>query len=493
MSSLSNAARSAVVWNVGFNLFRDVLQFATMLALVRLLPPASYGEFALVSSITTFIAFVTFPNFIAYALQVKSEADVHFQDHFTAGLYIQGFAFILVNGLAAVLRFYPSYEGIAPYIHVMSINLILSLPYDLRRTMLVRQYKWKRFTVLNASGIFAGSAVGLALALNGGGTYSLLVPGLLMQLPVIYDLFFVAKWRPKLTWEWRNYRPAFSFGLTRIGSGVVVGGRSIVETASLSVILGFSGLGIYNRAIGLAQMFCARFSSLLLEAIYPVLTRVSDEPGNTRRVGDLVIRLVAWVSVPIAVTLGTLAPQVVRVIYGNQWSMVATILPWALAASVSASLIGAGNSLLLSRHKPKLCLAIDICLLCGVVFALLISREGSALLYLMGINAMQVTLLIAVGYLLYQQGALSPRGVFDAVIAPALASSLAWLCATLFTPAAISDTAIIIHIIFQSALWGAVFVISYIVVLRFIFSEPLKRLVEHFPMRDMLFRILAFK
>ncbi len=493
MTSLSSVARSAVVWNVGFNIFRDVLQFATMLALVRLLPPASYGEFALVSSITTFIAFVTFPNFIAYALQVKSDADVHFQDHFTAGIFIQTFAFILVNGLALGLRYYPSYEGIAPYIHVMSINLIFSLPYDLRRTMLVRQYKWKRFTVLNAYGIFAGSAGGLVLAFNGGGTYSLLIPGLLMQLPVIYDLFLVEKWRPTLTWEWKNYRSAFNFGLTRIGSGVVVGGRTIVETASLSVILGFSGLGIYNRAIGLAQMFCARFSALLLEAIYPVLTRVSDEAGNTRRVGDLVIRLVAWVSVPIAVTLGTLAPQVVSVIYGNQWSMVAKILPWALSASVSTSLIGAGNSLLLSRQKPKLCLAIDIFLLCGVIFALLTANMSDALFYLMTINIIQLIILSVVAYLLYQQGVLSLRGIFDAAVAPALASALAWLCATQIPPAPVAAQIVIGRVIFESILWGAVFAVIYVAVLRTVFSGSMKRLVEHFPMRGIIFRVLFFK
>ncbi|MES2922365.1 MAG: hypothetical protein V4819_12505, partial [Verrucomicrobiota bacterium] len=50
------AARSALVWNTLFNLFRDVLQFAAMLAMVRMVSKDSYGEFG---TLTSFIGLIT--------------------------------------------------------------------------------------------------------------------------------------------------------------------------------------------------------------------------------------------------------------------------------------------------------------------------------------------------------------------------------------------------------------------------------------------------
>ena len=44
LNNLSSKAKSAALWNLGFNLFRDVLQFAQMLILARLLDEAAYGQ-----------------------------------------------------------------------------------------------------------------------------------------------------------------------------------------------------------------------------------------------------------------------------------------------------------------------------------------------------------------------------------------------------------------------------------------------------------------
>jgi len=224
-----------------------------------------------------------------------------------------------------------------------------------------------------------------------------------------------------------------------------------------------------------------------------VLTRVSDAADNARRVGDLVIRLIAWVSVPIAVTLGALAHQVVHVNYGDQWEMVAALLHWALAASVSASLIAAANTLLLSRQKPKLCVVVDFSMLSGVIIALLIAKKGDPLLYLMALNSMQIiVLLFFVAYLLYKQGALSIRGVINAALAPALASGIAWISASLIVipPSLTIGTT---HILLQSILWGVIFTITYALVLRIVFPESLKGLIDHFPMRGAIYRVLHLK
>ena len=137
-TDLRTTAQAAVIWNTGFNLFRDLLQFAVMLVLVRLLDARAYGQFSLVTSIIGFISIFSFNNFIAYTLQVQTEEETHYQEHFTAGAVLQIGMFLLTNFIAVCVRWIPAYSSIAPLLHVMSVTFLFEWPCELRRKMIER-------------------------------------------------------------------------------------------------------------------------------------------------------------------------------------------------------------------------------------------------------------------------------------------------------------------------------------------------------------------
>jgi O-antigen/teichoic acid export membrane protein len=460
-----------------------------MLVLVRLLPPSSYGEFTLTTSIISFLTWVSFSNFISYTIQVKSDEDVHYQEHFTAGGILQLGVFILANIIGFLLSVFPAYASVAPYVHVMSITLLLGWPTELRRVMLARQFAWGRIVILNAIGIVTGAIAGPLLAFAGAGTYALLLPGLLVHIPFIYDLFINEKWRPTWAWSWAAYRPAYHFGLTRISSGAAVGGRSMIESSVLAATLGLAGLGIYTRSIGLAQMFCSKFASELLNAIYPLLTRVGENAESTVRIGGLVFRVVAWVTIPIAVTLGTMAPQVVYVVYGRQWDAVIPLLPWAMLLAILGSMSGAGSSLLLSRQQPKLSLAIDLILLAGTAGALFVSISNGSTAYLQALVIIHGLLLGVVLYWACKFNILNSKGIQNAILPPVLSAGIAWALVSWLHPLPVPETQVIVQTIMTSLIWGAMFTVFYLICLRLFFSGPLSGLIIHFPAQTIIKRI----
>lgn len=290
MSSLAHRARSAVAWNVGFTLFRDLLQFGTMLVLVRLLSPESYGEFGLTNGIIGFMSIFAFKSFVGYTLQVEHDSGTHYQEHFTAGGVVQVTLFLLANCVALVLRRIPAYSPVASLVHALSVTFLLEWPCELRRKMLERALDWRRLQVLHGLGLLLSAALSLVLAHAGAGAFTLLVPGMLVTIPFIFDLFVLQGWRPDWSWSWTAYRPAWRFGLARVGSGLVGGGRQLLESGVVTALVGFAALGLLSRSVGFATMFCLRIASQLLYAIYPVLTRIEGEGGNPMRAVALVLR-----------------------------------------------------------------------------------------------------------------------------------------------------------------------------------------------------------
>src|SRR5690242_6343399 len=69
VSTLGRKAVSGVFWTAGLNVFRDFVQFGVMLVLVRLIAPESYGKFALVMAIMTFLNVLSHRVFLEYTLQ----------------------------------------------------------------------------------------------------------------------------------------------------------------------------------------------------------------------------------------------------------------------------------------------------------------------------------------------------------------------------------------------------------------------------------------
>ena len=87
-----------------------------------------------------------------------------------------------------------------------------------------------------------------------------------------------------------GHLPADVFGITRIASASLASVSSVAANTLLTRAVGFAELGVYNRAVGLATLFCGRVASLLLEALYPVMARVPTQSQQFRRLSALVTR-----------------------------------------------------------------------------------------------------------------------------------------------------------------------------------------------------------
>ena len=492
MTDTATRAKSAVAWAAAFSLYRDVLQFGTMLVLVRLIEPSAYGQFAQTTAMVGFIAVFSFNNFVAYTLQPREIAPVDYQIHFTAGAVLQGFAFLLTN----IVAFWMSasetgFAEIANPVHLASIGFLLEWPCELRRRMLEREYRWRRLNVLHAVGIFISTAVGLALGLAGFGVYALVGPGLLQTVPFIWDLFFAERWRPDWSWSWRSYAAASRFGLKRTASAIAIAGRSAVESMVLGAVLGYQLLGIFNRAMGLVQLLCMKPASIIGTAVYPMLPRLAGESASRSSAADLLLRTVGWIAVPTAVAAGLLARPIVVVLYGDRWLDVIPLLPWAMAYGATFAMVYTANLLMVAAQRVFVALLIDLYLLAATTLGLWLALPQGAAAYVEFLFAGAVVLLLVLAAALDRLNLATRRGLVHAFAIPVLAATAAAAAAWPAIPLSAQGGLVleIGHAIFAATL----FAITYVVVIRVFFAQPLRELVEYLPANRAFRKILVFR
>lgn len=475
--SLGERARSAVLWNTGFSLFRDGLQFLVMLVLVRLLDPEAYGQFALATSIIGFVALLSFSNFIAHALQPRRDAEVDYHLHFTAGAAFQITAFLAANVVALVVRTVPAYAETAPLIHLLSLTFLLEWPCEVRRKMLERALDWRRLRLLHAVGLLASATLAVLMALGGAGVYALVVPGMLVTLPFTYDLFSRVRWRPDWRWDRRRYVPAFRFGLARTTSGLTARLRPLLEQGLIVQTLGYASAGFLTRGLGLAAIFCQRPAMQLMYAIYPVMTRIDPGTERYRRMSTLLLRTVVWTVVPAAALFAILAEPVVELVYGAKWTAVTPLLPWALLAGALGALQHTLYMLLLAHGGARTCLVGDVLTLLGVGLSLALLLPSGLAAYLGGFCAVQSLVALFLVERLRRAGGLDLGGL-GLAIGPAL---VAIVVAVSLTHQGFAVLALDEGTTAGAALFGAVASALYLAVLRLLFPRQLDELLGHLP------------
>jgi O-antigen/teichoic acid export membrane protein len=486
---LAEKARLAVFWTTGFQIFWDLLQFGLTLVLVRMLPAEAYGQFGFVTAVIGFLTLYSFREMLGHTLQLRDDAQVDYQTHFTAGLAIQTAMFGVANAIAVGLRWLPAYAAAAPALHLMSLIFLLDLPSELRVKMLERLLEWRRLRLLHAIGLIISAALSIGLALRGWGVFALLLPTFLVPAPFLYDLFVVERWRPTWRFNRAGYAEAWRYGSARMLSVSFVSGAGLVESSWLVRGMGFTAFGVFGRATGLAQRSCQRIGAVVASSLYPVLTRLEPRSDAYRQASALFLRSVAWVVAPIAAICALLATEVVHLLYGGRWNDVAPLLPWAMAAGAIAALVQAAYTLLLAHQRQRECLNADIWRLAGTVMALALAFPFGLRAYLAGVTLMHLMSLAMILRWLARDRAVAWRGVARALAPAIVAALVAWAVTGSVKTLAGDDARGLSAPIAQ----GALFVSVYLLTLRVGFGDALRELVGYLPERRRLHRWLRFQ
>ena len=485
--ALGARAKLAVLWATGFQFFRDIVQFGLTLALVRLLPADAYGQFGLLTTLLSFFTYYSFREFLGHTLQARDGERVPYQDHFTAGAVIQGVIVVAVNGVALAFRLLPVYAPVSLVLHVMSLLFVLDLPAEFRTRMLERDLDWRRLRMLQAIGFVVGGALSLGMALAGLGVWALIIPTLFVPLPFVYDLFVRARWRPTWEFQWDRYRAAWRFGLTRMLTLTFFATATLTESLTLTSALGFAVLGVFGRALGLAQLLSGRLSSLLALAIYPVLTRVPRASDAFRRAGALYLRGVAWSVIPAAAIATLLADPIVRIIYGEQWLAAIPFVPWAMAGAALAAIAQTAYTVLLANGQQRECVAADAWRMVGVIGALVVALPAGPDRYLAALCVVHLISLLIVTVSLWRAGALSQPAWLEALTPAVVAGAVAFVAAFGLQMAIARGSW---PYPWSVAVTAPVFAVVYLATLRVLFRAPLAEFVNQLPQSRAVARAL---
>jgi lipopolysaccharide exporter len=327
VGELGRSGVSAVKWSAAATAGRFALQLLAQVVLARTLGPDTFGVFAIGMVILTFANFASGFGFSWNLLQRKTlrEEDIRF-----------AWTWQCIAGIVAMLGVYLLAPMLADYfrepraqwvIEWLSVTCLLSAAAAPATYLLQRDLNFRAFGLVQVGSYAAGYlAVGVPMALSGWGITSL-IASWLVQATVLLVASYALKphvlrplfWYPGASSSVGIGRAAF---LTNIVNWLL----NNLDRMMVGRLLNAEALGLYNMAYNLATLP----NTLLVGALQPAFmaagARLQDELQRLGRVYFQMLSTIFVLGLPAFVFLALVSNDLVRLLYGPQWSEAGGVL-----------------------------------------------------------------------------------------------------------------------------------------------------------------------
>tara|TARA_B110000503_G_scaffold34861_2_gene56908 strand:- start:32160 stop:33623 length:1464 start_codon:yes stop_codon:yes gene_type:complete len=303
-----------------------VLGLISSLILARLLTPEEFGIYSIAASVV--IIGYLFRNFGVgqYIVQVEKLNDGILRSAFTVTLAISWTIGLLLLIAAPWLGGYYENSGIATVLRFLSLNFFL-LPFgSIADAVLRRNMAFDKLAVINVSAALTTLVVGTTAAYWGASYLSIAWAA---NASTVVTILLTLVFRPAgLPWLLgvSHLKEVWKFGLKVGMMDLCSRGSDAATELIIGRAQGLFSLGIYSRAYGTFWLFEYAFTQGIRPVILPYLSKAKHEQAD---LGELYIGIVTFTSIfliPFFVFLGMNAPDIINVMYGDQWTDAVPIL-----------------------------------------------------------------------------------------------------------------------------------------------------------------------
>ena len=314
----------------GFAYMTQLLTLFASFITSRLLVPSDFG---LVGLITVFSGFIgAFSESAISMAVIRSE----YRETYYRGLNYLTMALGVVLCVITILLIYPislfynNSNLILPGIAIAALFIARSLSIVPNALLQKELHFGKAGKVLFFSTLF-GTVSTILMAYFGAGYWSLIWSQYVTGL-ISFGILYKAKKNVFGKTGLVVIKVTFKKAKKLIGS--IIGFNAInywarnADNLLVGKFYGTSDLGIYNRAYLMLMMPLNLITSIFSSVMYPSLIKYKSKGGDVQEEYYFMLKVISIINIPIALVLILFPLPLVKLLWGDNWLGVATLLPY---------------------------------------------------------------------------------------------------------------------------------------------------------------------
>jgi len=358
--SLKSKTIHGVFWSLLERGGQQGIQLVISIILARLLLP---GQFGLIAMLTIFMAIAqTFINsgFGQALIQKKDATHIDECSIFYFNILMSFLAAGLLCLAAPWIADFYNQPMLTPLTRALSLNLIINAFGLVQITLLVKRVDFKTQLKVSMIATALSGTIGVTMAFNGFGVWSLVAQSLSSNLFRTALLWLFHRWRPAWAFSYASLRIMFAFGSKLLCASLI---HTIFDNMYLIVIgkvFSAGDLGFYSRAKRLQQLPVMNLSGPVGRVTFPIFSSVQDEKPRLKRGVRKALTTLAMINFPVMIGLAVVAKPLILLLLTEKWLPCVPYLQLLCVVGLLYPLHFINVNVLLAQGRSDLNLRINI-------------------------------------------------------------------------------------------------------------------------------------
>lgn len=319
MRELKEKTLSGVKWSAIGRFSTQGISFVIGLILARLLSPADYGVTGMVGIFFAIAGTFIDSGFGSALIRKKDCTDVDYSTAFYFNAVVGLICCILLSLAAPFIADFFNTPILADIVVVMSINMFISSLSIVQGARLTAAIDFKTQAKISLITTVFSGIVGITMAYNGFGVWSLVWQGVFANILRTILLIIFTKWYPKWLFSTESFKYLFNFGSKILTASLLHTVYANLSTMFIGKYYTAKDLGYYARGESMASLPSTNITGILGSVTYPVLSKIQDDDKHLINVYRKYIAITSMVIFFGMFLLAALAKPLILTLLTDKW------------------------------------------------------------------------------------------------------------------------------------------------------------------------------
>lgn len=470
--TLKEKTAKGLFWGALNNGTMQILNVLIGILLARLLSNADYGLMGMLAVFTAVAGALQESGFTSAIANIENPTDNDYNSVFWFSTIVSWCSYLVLFFCAPLIADFFHHAELVNLSRFLFVSLLFSAIGTAPTAYLFKNIMVKETTILRVSSLVVSGIVGIVLALQNYGYWSLAWQQVLYITLTSLGRFFIIPWRPSLKISFVPIRRMFSFSYKILITTVV----NIVSQNLLTFIFGrlytANAVGNFSQAFKWDTMASTMVSGTTSQVAQPVLAEVKSETERQAVVFRKMLRFTAFLAFPAMFGLSMVAHEFIIVLISNKWADSIPLLRILCISGAFLPFYTLYQNLMISRGKSDVYLWVTTSLIAVQLLLVLLCHSKGMVFMVSAYTVATVLWLFVWQYFAYREISLR---LYDVLcdITPYMVISAAIIIAVYFATSGIQNLIILLltRIILAVA--------AYFIVMKLLGSEMLDECIVY--------------
>lgn len=343
MEKLAQCFASGVKWTSVSTIISTFAKLIQVIVLTRFLSKSDFGVIGVALMCIGFSEIFLDLGISSGVMHVQNITKRQYSSLFWINVFTGVVVYLIFAGLSPLIAIYYKEDVLNKVLPLIFLIIIISSLFRLQRTIQFKEMRFKFIAITEISSNIIMLAFSVLFAILGWGVYSLVWSTVIfyLYLAIIYLSYsFIYLKNISFHFSPKDLKPFLKIGVYQLGNSLVDTLSSEMDTIIIGRFFSMEILGVYTLCKQLANRIYGFINPIITKVLTPALASIQNDINQVRQKYMQVLYILAAVNIPIYVFVIYLSPQVLTILYGDQYAEYYLVL---ILLCINYGMLSVGN------------------------------------------------------------------------------------------------------------------------------------------------------